>query len=59
MVIRLNTTYYHYCTIDKATVQGLRKASSKRQYHESRIRGTGSDGPFACRTHPLPKKYRL
>lgn len=59
MVIRLKTTYYHYCTIDSATVQGLLKASSKRQYFESRIRGTGSDGPFDCRTHPIPKKYRL
>lgn len=59
MVIRLKTTYYHYCTIDKATVQGLLNASSKRAYFESRIRGSGSDGPFDCRTHPIPKKYRV
>ena len=59
MVIRLKTTYYHYCEIDAATVQGLRTASFKRQYFESRIRGSGADGPFDCRTHPIPKKYRL
>jgi hypothetical protein len=58
MVIRLKTTYYHYCEIDAATVQGLQKASSKRQFFENRIRGSGSDGPFDCRTHPIPTKYR-
>lgn len=58
MVIRLRAAYYHYCEIDAATVQGLQTASSKRQYFESRIRGSGSDGPFDCRTHPIPKKYR-
>ena len=59
MVIRLKATYYHYCTIDKATVQGLLAASPKREFFESRIRGSGSDGPFDCRTHPIPKKYRV
>ena len=58
MVIRLKTTYYHYCEIDGATVQGLERASSKRQFFETRIRGSGADGPFDCRTHPIPKKYR-
>ena len=58
MVIQLKTTYYHYCEIDAATVQGLQTASSKRQFFETRIRGSGADGPFDCRTHPIPKKYR-
>ncbi|MCV0439296.1 MAG: KTSC domain-containing protein [Hydrogenophaga sp.] len=58
MVIRLKTTYYHYCEIDSATVQSLQGASSKRQFFEARIRGSGADGPFDCRTHPIPKKYR-
>ena len=58
MVIQLKTTYYHYCEIDAATVQSLQTASSKRQYFEARIRGSGVDGPFDCRTHPIPKKYR-
>jgi len=58
MVIRLKTTNYHYCEIDAATVQGLRKASSKRLFFETHIRGSGADGPFDCRTHPIPMKYR-
>lgn len=58
MVIQLKTTYYHYCDIDAATAQGLQKASSKRQFFETRIRGSGTDGPFDCRTHPVPKKYQ-
>lgn len=58
MVIRLKTTYYHYCEIDAVTVQGLERASSKRQFFETRIRGSGTDGPFDCRTRPIPKKYR-
>lgn len=58
MVIQLKTTYYHYCEIDAATVQGLQMASSKRQFFETRIRGSGTDGPFDCRTHPIPEKYR-
>ena len=59
MVIQLKATHYHYCEIDAATVQGLLQASSKRQFFQTRIRGSGSDGPFDCRTHPIPKKYRL
>lgn len=58
MVIRLKSTYYHYCEIDTATVRGLQSATSKRHYFEARIRGSGNDGPFDCRTHPIPKKYR-
>jgi hypothetical protein len=58
MVILLKKTYYQYCEIDAATVAGLQKAGSKRQFFESRIRGSGSEGPFDCRTHPVPKKYR-
>ncbi|MDQ8035161.1 MAG: KTSC domain-containing protein [Bordetella sp.] len=58
MVIRLRSTYYHYCEVDAATMQALQKAGSKRQFFETRIRGSGSDGPFDCRSHPVPKKYR-
>ena len=58
MVIRLKTTYYHYCAIDSATVQGLQAASSKRQFFEAQIKGSGADGLFDCRTQPIPKKYR-
>ena len=59
MVVRLKATYYHYCEIDAPTVRGFQAATSKRQYFESRIRGSGTDGPFDTSTHPMPKKYRL
>jgi KTSC domain len=59
MLIRLRSTYYHYCEIDAATVRALQTAGSKRQYFEAHIRGSGSDGPFDCRTHPVPRRYRL
>ncbi len=58
MLIRFKTNYYHYCQIDSATVHGLQAARSKRQFFETHIRGNGTDGPFDCRTHPVPKKYR-
>ncbi|MES2613728.1 MAG: KTSC domain-containing protein [Pseudomonadota bacterium] len=58
MLIQLKSTYYQYCSIDATTVQNLQSASSKREFFETRIRGSGSDGPFGCRTHPVPKKYK-
>ena len=58
MLIQLKSTYYQYCSIDATTVQNLQSASSKRQFFETRIRGSGSDGPFGCRTNPVPKKYK-
>jgi len=58
MLIRLKATYYHYCEVDAATVRALQAASSKRQFFESRVRGSGTDGPYDCRTHPIPKKYQ-
>lgn len=56
MIIRLKTTYYHYCEIDTATVQALQAAKSRRQYFEARIRGSGQDGPFDCRTHRVSRR---
>lgn len=58
MLIQLKNTYYQYCEIDATTVAGLKNARSKRQYFDSRIRGSGLDGPFDCRIHVIPRKYR-
>lgn len=55
MVINLKGTYYHYCEIDRATVQGLLSAESMGRYFNANIRGRGSDGPFDCRTHKMPQ----
>jgi hypothetical protein len=54
MVILLKGTYYHYCEIGQATVDALLGAESMGRYFQAHIRGTGSDGPFDCRTHKVP-----
>jgi hypothetical protein len=46
MVIRLKSTYYHYCEIDAATVRDLLAADPIDAFFSARIRGTGKDGPF-------------
>jgi hypothetical protein len=58
MLVQLKATYYHYCEVDPATAQSFQGAASKRQFFEGRVKGNGADGPFDCRTHLVPKKYR-
>jgi hypothetical protein len=55
MLIMLQGTYYHYCEIDQGTVDGLLTAPSLGKYFNANIKGTGSDGPFDCRTHRMPE----
>src|SRR5690348_10928125 len=54
MLILLNSTWYHYCEVDAATVASLISAPSVGRYYNSNIKGTGGDGPFDCRTHKVP-----
>ena len=49
MVVRLNDTYYHYCDIDKATVDAFLSAESMGRFFDSSIRGH-----FDCRTGHIP-----
>lgn len=51
MVILLKGTYYHFREIGQGTVDALLAADSMGQYFNANIRGSGSDGPFDCRTH--------
>ena len=55
MVILLKGTYYHYCEIGQETVNALLAAESMGRYFNANIRGSGSDGPFDCRTHRVPE----
>lgn len=55
MIILLKGTYYHYCEIDRGTVDALLAADSMGQYFQANIKGSGSDWPFDCRTHRLPE----
>jgi hypothetical protein len=54
MLIELGETYYHYCEIDKVTVDGLLAAESMGQFYNQNIKGHGGPGPFDCRTHRVP-----
>jgi hypothetical protein len=54
MLILLNSTWYHYCEIDEGTVSALISAESVGRYYNARIKGSGNDGPFDCRTHRVP-----
>jgi hypothetical protein len=54
MVISLRGTYYHYCELPPATFDGLMGAPSMGQFYNQNIKGSGSDGPFDCRTHRIP-----
>jgi len=58
-VTRLKAVDYHCCEMDPATVPGLLGAGSRRQFFATRIKGNGTGGPFDCRSHPIPKKYRV
>lgn len=55
MLIKLKSTYYHYCEIDAGTVNSLLSASSMGKFYNTNIRGSGSNGPFDCRTHRVPE----
>jgi hypothetical protein len=54
MVILLRGTYYHYCEIGQGVVNALLAADSMGRYFNANIKGSGSDGPFDCRTHRVP-----
>jgi hypothetical protein len=54
MLIQLNATWYHYCEIPASTVSALLSADSAGRYYNANIKGSGSDGPYDCRTHRVP-----
>jgi hypothetical protein len=54
MLINLRGTYYHYCELPATTFDAFLIAQSMGQFYNQRIKGTGSDGPFDCRTHRVP-----
>jgi hypothetical protein len=54
MIISLRGTYYHYCELPPATLDSLMGAPSMGQFYNQNIKGSGSDGPYDCRTHHVP-----
>lgn len=54
MVVQLRGTYYPYCEMPAAEYQSFLNAPSMGRFYNANIRGSGSDGPFDCRTHRKP-----
>jgi len=55
MLIELNNTWYHYCAVDRASVDNLLEATSIGTYFNNHFRSHGLvHGPFDCRDHPVP-----
>jgi hypothetical protein len=56
MLIKLNDTWYHYFSVDRASVDNLIHASSVGTYYNQHFRSHGpAHGPFDCRDHPVPR----
>src|SRR6476646_9142902 len=54
MLINLKGVYYHYCELPLATHDAFMGAPSIGQFYNQNIKGSGSDGPYDCRTHRVP-----
>ena len=54
MLINLRGTFYHYCELPVSTYDALMGAPSMGQFYNQKIKGTGKDGPYDCRTHRVP-----
>jgi hypothetical protein len=55
MLIKLNDTWYHYCAVDRTSVDNLVHATSVGSYYNQRFRSQGPvHGPFDCRDHFIP-----
>jgi hypothetical protein len=55
MLIRLKNTWYHYCEIDRATVDALLAADSLGRYYNASIKDSGTGGKFGCRDKVPPQ----
>jgi uncharacterized membrane protein len=49
MIVGLNGTFYHYCGVDKATVDSFKAADSMGRFFNAAIKGH-----FDCRTGRVP-----
>src|SRR6266446_3109757 len=56
MVVQLKTVYHPYWEMPAPTYDAFLAAPSLGKYYNANIKGTGQDGPFDCRTHPIRLK---
>ena len=54
MVVQLQSVYYPYCEIPAVVYAAFLSADSMGKFYNANIKGTGSDGPYDCRTHRKP-----
>ena len=50
MLIRLQNTWYHYCSIPQDVVTALLEAPSHGRYYNANVKGR-----FDCRLNPVPQ----
>lgn len=50
MVIKLDSTYYHYCGMSSDAWNGLKSSASLDEYYQQDIKGN-----FDCRESPVPR----
>jgi hypothetical protein len=50
LVVKLKSTYYHYCGIDSMAVNRWINSSSIGQHYLNNIKGN-----YDCRIHPIPE----
>ncbi len=55
MLVLIRQNYYHYCEVDAETVAAFVGAPSAGTFYNRYIKGSGSDGPFDCRTRRAPE----
>ena len=49
LVIKLGSTYYHYCGMPSSAWSGLKSSASLDEYYQQAIKGN-----FDCRENPIP-----
>ena len=56
MLIKLNETWYHYCSVDRASKDNLLNAKAIYKHYLVYFRSHDPvHGPFDCRDYPVPK----
>ena len=50
LLVQLNTTYYHYCSIPSQTINGWLNSPSLGRYYNKNVKGN-----FDCRINPIPQ----
>jgi hypothetical protein len=55
MIVQLKTAYAQYCEVPEAALDRFLNAPSMGQYYKSKIKGSGAEAPYECRTDRAPK----